>query len=75
MKYWRTSLSVEKVKVPLGELHILAERCKGCAFCVEYCPTEVLELSRSFNKKGYHPPEAVNAELGSYWTILFSRSK
>jgi 2-oxoglutarate ferredoxin oxidoreductase subunit delta len=62
MKYWRTPLSVEKVKIPCGELHILKERCKGCAFCVEYCPTDVLELAREFNKKGYHPPHAKNAD-------------
>jgi NAD-dependent dihydropyrimidine dehydrogenase PreA subunit len=32
------------------------ELCKGCAFCVEFCPTGALELSSEFNKKGYHPP-------------------
>ncbi len=60
MKYWRTPLEVEKVAVPHGELHILRERCKGCAFCVEYCPVNVLELSPEFNKKGYHPPRTLN---------------
>jgi 2-oxoglutarate ferredoxin oxidoreductase subunit delta len=35
---------------------IVVERCKGCAFCVEFCPRKVLALSRSFNRKGYHPP-------------------
>jgi 2-oxoglutarate ferredoxin oxidoreductase subunit delta len=29
---------------------------------VEYCPRDVLKLSDSFNKKGYHPPAAVKAE-------------
>lgn len=56
MKYWRTPLTVEKHKIPRGELHILKDLCKGCAFCVEYCPLDVLELSEEFNKKGYHPP-------------------
>ena len=27
----------------LGEIHIDRERCKGCAFCVEYCPRDVLD--------------------------------
>ena len=35
------------------------ERCKGCAFCVEYCPKDVLVMSERFNRKGYHTPEAI----------------
>ena len=45
--------------VPRGTVRILADRCKGCGFCVEYCPKEVLALSPGFNRKGYHPPEVV----------------
>jgi 2-oxoglutarate ferredoxin oxidoreductase subunit delta len=56
MKYWRKPLDADRVKIPEGELHILVERCKGCGFCVEYCPKDVLELSSEFNSKGYHPP-------------------
>ncbi len=39
-----------------GNVAIDPERCKGCAFCVEFCPTKVLALSTTFNSKGYHPP-------------------
>ena len=39
-----------------GKIHIKKDRCKGCAFCVEYCPKDVLEMSEEFNIKGYHPP-------------------
>jgi 2-oxoglutarate ferredoxin oxidoreductase subunit delta len=39
-----------------GVVSITAERCKGCGFCVEFCPTKVLALSSAFNSKGYHPP-------------------
>jgi 2-oxoglutarate ferredoxin oxidoreductase subunit delta len=56
MKYWRTPLDVDRVQIPTGEVHIIRERCKGCAFCVEYCPKDILELSDEFNSKGYHPP-------------------
>jgi len=57
MKYWRKPLDADKVKVPHGELHIIVNRCKGCRFCVEYCPRDVLEMAEDFNVKGYHYPE------------------
>ena len=56
MKYWRKPLDADKVKVPHGELHIIVNRCKGCRFCVEYCPRDVLEMAEDFNVKGYHYP-------------------
>ena len=62
MKFWRKPLDADAVKVPLGEVHIVKDRCKGCAFCVEYCPKDVLELSEEFNKKGYHPPYVKHPE-------------
>ena len=40
----------------------MVERCKACGFCVEFCPTHVLELSSAFNSKGYHPPHVVHPE-------------
>ncbi len=45
-----------------GLVFILPERCKGCGYCVEFCPTHVLELSEEFNQKGYHPPIVVDAD-------------
>ncbi|MBL7108470.1 MAG: 4Fe-4S binding protein [Candidatus Cloacimonetes bacterium] len=59
-KYWRKSLNLSEFKIPKGKIHILKDRCKGCGFCVEYCPNDVLELSEKFNAKGYHPPKIVN---------------
>ncbi len=59
MKYWRTPLDIDQVTVPRGEVHIIVERCKGCGFCVEYCPKDVLVMSEGFNRKGYHPPQVV----------------
>ena len=44
------------VKNIIGDVHINREHCKGYAFCVEYCPRDVLAMSEVFNKKGYHPP-------------------
>ncbi len=45
-----------------GAVSIVVERCKACGFCVEFCPTKVLELSSEFNSKGYHPPHVINQE-------------
>jgi len=39
-----------------GVVFIEADRCKGCAFCVEFCPFGALALSVEYNPKGYHPP-------------------
>lgn len=59
MECWRKPLDLDEVTIPHGEVHIVVDRCKGCGFCVEYCPKDVLVMSKGFNKKGYHPPEVV----------------
>ena len=46
----------DDIEAKKGIIHIVTDRCKGCGFCVEYCPKDVLELSDDFNVKGYHPP-------------------
>ena len=56
MKYWRTPLDRDEMTVPRGEVRILRDRCKGCGFCIEYCPRDVLARSDDFNRKGYHFP-------------------
>ena len=61
MRYWRKPLDSERFSVPRGEVKIITERCKGCGFCVEYCPKSVLELSEEFNRKGYHPPKVIKS--------------
>jgi 2-oxoglutarate ferredoxin oxidoreductase subunit delta len=60
-RFWRTPLDSDRVRPPSGQVKIVVDRCKGCGFCVEYCPRDVLEMSRGFNRKGYHPPVAVKA--------------
>jgi 2-oxoglutarate ferredoxin oxidoreductase subunit delta len=59
MKFWRLPLDAHKHSKPVGELHVIADRCKGCGYCIEFCPNDVLVLSKRFNVKGYHPPEAL----------------
>ncbi len=36
------------------QVHVMAERCKGCGFCIEFCPQHGLSKSTEINSKGYH---------------------
>jgi len=46
----------EKAKKVRGVVYLNAARCKGCGFCIAFCPPHVLEFSDEFNAQGYHPP-------------------
>jgi len=59
MRLWREPFDADKLGLPRGTVTIITERCKGCGFCVDYCPRGVLAISEDFNAKGYHPPEVV----------------
>lgn len=52
---------VDKRRGRLGQVVVIEDRCKGCGFCIANCPRQVLCFSSVFNKKGYHPPEVVDA--------------
>lgn len=52
----RQPMDLQLAQVPLGRVHVIAERCKECNFCIKYCPTEVLTYSDDINAKGYHYP-------------------
>ena len=56
MSYWRMPLDAEAQEVVIGKVNILDYRCKGCKYCIEFCPKDVLEESKEFNEKGYYPP-------------------
>lgn len=62
MKFWNKPFGEPKPSTVKGKIHIIASRCKGCGFCIEYCPTKTLEFSADFNEKGYHPPRVINEE-------------
>ena len=61
-KYWRRPLDLDQILIPHGDVHVVVDRCKGCEFCVEYCPKEVLSMSEDFNVKGYHYPEVLKSK-------------
>jgi 2-oxoglutarate ferredoxin oxidoreductase subunit delta len=44
-------------------IFIIDERCKGCNFCIEFCPLDVLELSKKVNQIGIHPPQVKDSLL------------
>jgi 2-oxoglutarate ferredoxin oxidoreductase subunit delta len=46
-----------------GTIEIDQERCKGCLFCIEYCPKKAISLSNKLNVKGYFVAE-LSAENG-----------
>lgn len=59
-KLWRKPLDTEKIKLPKAEIHIITDLCKGCGFCIEFCPRKVLDKSEHPNKRGAYPPQVVD---------------
>lgn len=55
------AVGAAKPKKVQGTVFVDRERCKGCGFCVEFCPTDALALEAGFNKKGYHVPMLARA--------------
>jgi 2-oxoglutarate ferredoxin oxidoreductase subunit delta len=55
-------MAESKSKKARGTVIIVAERCKGCGFCVECCPAKCLEFSKQYNAKGYHQPVLARTE-------------
>jgi 2-oxoglutarate ferredoxin oxidoreductase subunit delta len=53
MKLWRTPFDQKSDAEPLGYINIDRIRCKGCGYCSEFCPCEVLHMSTELNNKGY----------------------
>ncbi len=40
-----------------GDVCVITERCKGCGFCIDFCPVGALDYSDQITEKGYTPPE------------------
>ena len=51
MEFWRVPFDADTIQVTLGIVHILEDRCKGCGFCIEFCPQHI--LVRSPRMKSY----------------------
>ena len=48
--------AVPKARKFRGQVFIDWNRCKGCGFCIGFCPPKILVFSEEFNSHGYHPP-------------------
>ncbi len=44
-----------------GKIVIDTEACKGCLFCIEACPRDMIEKSDKLNLKGYYPARVVDS--------------
>ena len=40
-----------------GKIVIDTEMCKGCLYCVEACPNDLIKEATTLNGKGYYPAE------------------
>jgi 2-oxoglutarate ferredoxin oxidoreductase subunit delta len=45
---------------PKGTIYLNEDHCKGCSYCVVFCPTEALAMGGRMNRKGYHLPEFID---------------
>ena len=53
MKFWRKPFDQAEKATRPGRVLIDKERCKGCGYCVEFCPRGVLQMSEELSPKGY----------------------
>jgi len=56
MHFWRMPLDADRHEIIIGKVNIIPSRCKGCRFCIEFCPNKVLDASSEYNERGYYPP-------------------
>ncbi|NWF87237.1 4Fe-4S binding protein [Candidatus Bathyarchaeota archaeon] len=49
-----------KATFPKAKIQLIKDQCKGCGFCIRFCPQKVLEESQEINARGVHPPKIVD---------------
>ncbi len=59
---YRHPIDSATVRVPRGQVFVIPERCKGCRFCIEFCPEDVLAESEAMNARGYHYPVVIEGK-------------
>jgi len=53
MKMWRVPFDLAEKATRPTKVLIDKERCKGCGYCVEFCPRAALRTSDELSSKGY----------------------
>jgi 2-oxoglutarate ferredoxin oxidoreductase subunit delta len=51
-----------KEKKGKGTVFVKERLCKGCSFCIDFCPTGAIAFSKEFYQMGYHFPILVKPE-------------
>ncbi len=41
----------------MAHITIDADRCKGCYFCIKFCPKQLIVVSDKHNRVGYFPAQ------------------
>jgi 2-oxoglutarate ferredoxin oxidoreductase subunit delta len=57
MKLWRKPFDHTEISAKPAKVVINKDRCKGCGYCVEFCPKGALVMSQEMNAKGYLLPK------------------
>ena len=47
-------MSKGNIRSKYSQVHVIVERCKGCGFCIEFCPQHLLYQPIETSSKGYH---------------------
>ena len=53
----------QALKIRDVDIVVLEDRCKGCSFCIEFCPRDVLEQGTKLNVRGVHAPQVRDPDL------------
>jgi 2-oxoglutarate ferredoxin oxidoreductase subunit delta len=53
----------QKLKLRDVDVILIEDRCKGCNFCIEFCPRKVFEQGKKLNQIGIHPPRIKDSSL------------
>jgi len=57
-----TEQTAKRWKTSKGTITLIDTLCKGCGWCIAYCPVEALAESDEFNAHGYYYPVLIDPD-------------